>query len=297
MNAIVTITSPNYIVGTKVLFQSFLNHNPSCDCDLLVVHDGLSKNYQKELKTLFPVKFIQVSNELKQAVKQIAINLPHYKNRTARFWSIESFNMASYESVLFLDSDILIRGSLDQLFSTSASFSACPDRSFQNSLGRDRTTFLRVESDNSLGRNVFDRVFNSGVFLINNTKIKSNTYHALIASLQVDVLEPVTTGHTDQFLLNKHFCNDVNWLVPQYNWLLKETVPSKASNEALIWHYLRHPKPWILRPIFNQRIRLKSGSSFIKEWHYTYREVLIQELLKQFKSKTFIRFIYSKLLV
>jgi lipopolysaccharide biosynthesis glycosyltransferase len=296
MNALVTVTSQNYLAGTKVLFQSFLRHNPSLDCEFLVIHDGLSKNFQEELEALFPVKFIQVSDELKQVVKEIAIHLPQYKNKISRFWSIESFNMASYERVLFLDSDILVRGSLDQLFAIEAPFSACPDRSFQNNLSRDKTTFQKVESKDSEGRDVFNRVFNSGVFLINNKRIGPNTYQDLINLLQVDVLKSVTTGHTDQFILNRQFYGRVNWLDTKYNWLLKEAANSKASSQAVIWHYLRHPKPWILRPILNQRIRLEPGSRFVKEWHVTHREVLIKELRKQFKPKTFMRFIYSKLL-
>lgn len=291
MNALVTVTSQNYLTGTKVLFHSFLKNNPSLNCDLLVIHSGLDQTDRAELEELFPVKFIEVSDPLKMAVAELARQLPRYGNKLHRFWSLEAFNLTQYQKVLFLDSDILVRGEICQLFDSDSAFAACPDRSANDNRGRDKISFQKTEK----GPEAFDKVFNSGVFLVNNQAISPDVYQNLVGLLHADVLAPVTTGHTDQFLLNKYFHGKTYWLKPGYNFLLKDIVASKVSASAFIWHYLRHPKPWILRPNLYQRLKLKPVSPFIREWHLNYRSVLMYELKGKIKGRIFMRWLYSKL--
>jgi lipopolysaccharide biosynthesis glycosyltransferase len=291
MNALVTVTSQNYLAGTKVLFHSFLKNNPSCSCELLVIHNGLDKTDRAELGKLFSVRFIEVSHQLKMAGADLVGQLPRYGNKLHRFWSLEAFNLIEYEKVLFLDSDILVRGEICQLFDGDSAFSACPDRSANDNRGRDKITFQKTEK----GPEAFNRVFNSGVFLVNNLAMSPDAYQDLVRLLHPDVLAPVTTGHTDQFLLNQYFHGKTYWLKPGYNFLLKDKAASEASASALIWHYLRHPKPWILRPNLYQRLKLKPVSPFIREWHLNYRSVLMYELKGKIRGRIFIRWLYSKL--
>lgn len=280
MKALVTVTNDKYIEGTEVLFHSFLHNNPGFRGDLIVIHDNLSKSLQERLTLLFPAKFIRVSAELKNQVNRLVESQSHYANRYERFWSLEAFNLAEYDSVLFMDSDTLCRKNLNQLFESSASFSAAPDRGFYEGLGRHIHTFEKI-TEPSQHAEYSLQTFNAGVLFFRPKRLPKSTFTSLLELTSPEAFAQVTSGHTDQYVLNRHFHQQVSWLSSSYNFLMKgrtEHEELSRPDEAHIWHYIRHPKPWKFKKLMKYSLTGKPDIASWKEWHQHYRSVLIAKI-------------------
>jgi lipopolysaccharide biosynthesis glycosyltransferase len=300
-NGLVTVSNEEYLEGTKVLFYSFLEHNPRFFGDLIVIHNRLSPQKQDELAKLFKVKFVQIGNELVKAIENLVQEKKELKNRYQRFWSLEVFKLNQYDNLLFLDSDVLCRNSLQHLFNTSHGISACPDMSFYEGVSRDRISFQRVNSQVNSDQNIL-KSFNAGVFSICFSELSSSVYSELLDLIKGSVFSGVKSGHTDQYVLNVLFENKVNWLEVKYNYVLKNTklIEDKtgiSSEEAIVWHYIRHPKPWKLKRILKNHLKGKAIPPTWSEWHQAYRKALRLNNKKSYRVKNTLNRILSKVLV
>lgn len=298
---VVTVSNEEYIAGTKVLFYSFLKHHPNFVGDLIVIHHNLSTDKQEELSGLFDVKFVQISDAIIQAVATLVQEKKALKNRYQRFWSLEVFKLNQYDHLLFLDSDILCRGSLEPLFDLPYGVSACPDLSFYEGASRNRLSFQKVPSAVHSAENIL-KTFNAGLFSIRFSKLSPSVYTELLALLKYDVFSSVKSGHTDQYVLNVFFENKVNSLGVEYNYVLKnvkkvEATTGISAEEAVIWHYIRHPKPWKMRRIIKNRLKGIAIPPYWGEWHKTYRLILKESNRKRFKLKNVIIGLFSKVLI
>jgi len=273
--AVVTVTNETYLEGTKVLFHSFLKHNYEYKGDLIVIHDMLSSKKQAELKRLFPVKFHQINEVLKSKLHLLVADLEYPIKNLPRFWSLEIMNLTQYQQLLFLDSDILVRGNLLELFNQKAMFSACGDRSNSHNYGRDAETFLQKEKK-QLTDCDFKKVFNAGVFCLNWSE--EYDFQNIIDLIHPTIIKKVRSGHTDQFVLNFYFKNKVNWLPQKFNFILRNSKIKHQEEtqikSALIWHYTRHPKPWKIIELLKKTVKGKLSLLNYREWHLSYQEIL-----------------------
>lgn len=300
-NGLVTVSNEEYLEGTKVLFFSFLKHHPKFVGDLIVIHNNLPINKQEELTDLFDVNFVQIGEELVRTIQNLVDVKNELENRYQRFWSLEVFKLKQYDHLLFLDSDILCRDSLQHLFDLSHGISACPDMSFYEGISRDRISFQKEKNPINSSQNIF-KTFNAGVFSIRFSKLSGTVYTDLLDLLKASTFSGVRSGHTDQYILNIYFENKVNWIEVQYNYVLKniELIEAKtlvSPEEASVWHYIRHPKPWKLKRIMKNRLKGKAIPSYWKEWHKIYRLVLKENNTKNFKIENTINAVLSKLLI
>jgi lipopolysaccharide biosynthesis glycosyltransferase len=300
MKVLATVTSKSYLEGTKVLFQSFLLNNRDFDGDLVVIHHELSLQDQEELSNLFHVKFHKVSDQLESKVKILTQEYPFYENKYQRFWSIEAFNLGQYEQVLFLDSDVLCTGKINHLFTSKASFSACPDIIFYENKVRDAQTYIQNEEVLS-SSNALSKSFNSGVFFIDSNSISERAYQDLLDLLTPSTFKRVKSGHTDQFLLNTYFRNKVNWLDVSYNYYMNRVkLLSEKTNtlpaQALLLHYIRHPKPWKHKYLIKQRMIRRGAFYNYNQWHSIYRSILKIELKGKVSFKKMGYLLASKIL-
>lgn len=300
-NALVTVSNEEYLQGTKVLFHSFLNHNPQFAGDFVVIHNRLPIDKQQEITELFDVNFVQISGELIRSIDGLVQEKNELKNRHQRFWSLEAFKLNEYDNILFLDSDILCRSSLQHLFDSSCGISACPDMSFYEGLSRDKTSFEKVDIQLNPGQNIH-KTFNAGVFGVCFSNLPETVYTELLGLLKASSFSGVQSGHTDQYVLNIYFENNVNWLEVGNNYVLKNTKLIEAKTgispkEASVWHYIRHPKPWKLKRIIKIRLKGKNIPSHWLEWHRVYRLVLIENNKKRFKLINTVNGLLSKILI
>ena len=294
MQAIVTATSESYLKGTKVLLYSFLKHHPTFQGDFVVINDELPASDKRALLNLYPIRFLQVTDDLKERCKELADEDKKFENSYRRFWSVDSFRLTEYSSVLFLDSDMLCRGSLEQLFNAPHVFSASPDISTHQGLGRDRSTFEKRPIETG-SIHVLSKVFNAGMFCFKPKLLPTKTYEDLLKLLNPDTFASVQSGHTDQYLLNRYLEERVHWLNARFNYLLRHgQLMNVEKKEALLWHYLRNPKPWKLRKLLRSKLAGKLQIDGLSEWQENYQAVLRKEQKRKFKWTRWFEILFSK---
>lgn len=281
MEALITVTDEKYIAGTQVLFHSFLNHHPNFKGDFVVIHNQLPQRLQAELTKQFSVKFKQVSKELQLKLTDLAVSCPQYNNKLQRFWSLELFRLKQYKNVLFLDSDIICRGNLEELFrlEDDYTFAACADLSFYRGQFRDKISFeLKSLAQMELA-NSFEKTFNAGVLLVNLKENRKQIYNDLLNLIDPKIFKSVSSGHTDQYLLNTYFEHKVTWMDASYNYIIREAefIAEKvgiSKEEAKLWHYIRNPKPWNFNRLLKNKLKGKENPSHILEWQREYQDFL-----------------------
>jgi len=272
---------------------TFLKHNEWFKGDLLIIHDDLEPASQKELRKLFPVEFLEINQALRDKVKSLVTYYPQIGNREKRFWSLQAFALNRYTQVLFLDSDTLCTGSLKSIFEQDYSFAACHDAISSKGLGRDRLSFASVAHPD--GQAHYSATFNAGFMLFSPKQLGSNTFHDLLLLLNAETFKTVVTGHTDQFLLNKHFESKLSWLPSTYNHLIgKMDFEAEINDQVRIWHFIRHPKPWKWKALIKGTLR-RNNDPTLRLWHYYYRCVKKAEI-KHGSMSSIGKWLLSKLL-
>lgn len=165
---------------------------------------------------------------------------------------------------------------MEELWNLKEEFSACPDLSYYHNKFRNKKSFELSSSFNRISD--FERTFNAGVMLYNPSKNRETHYNELLNLLSSDTYKNITSGHTDQYLLNHYFHTRVNWLSAKYNYIAREASNIKlkegvSSSEAVFLHYIRNPKPWNFRRILSKKIKGEGREVSFKDWRLCYVEM------------------------
>jgi len=247
--AIATVTDNSFIRGTTVLLFSFFEQNPWFQGDIIIIENDLTEVNRKLLFTFPNVKFKIVNKELQTRIKIVSYYKQRFQRIGKRFFTLEAFNLKEYHKVLFLDSDVLCRGSLLSLFKLrDAGLYAAPDNQFHHGEKRELFSFLPQSTFTFSSNKTFIESFNSGVMLINNSILPKLIYKDLLKLLNPIFFKPVVSGHSDQYLLNHYFLENVTFLSFKYNYLLngKDVLEkqNKYLKDAILIHFVGNNKPW-----------------------------------------------------
>lgn len=246
---LVTVTSSDYLPGTRVMLDSFLTHNRWFDGRIIVVHDGMTHAEQEELSADFKsVAFCTPSTDLKQAVARLVAAYPHLRSRAARFLSLQCFWLPDDEGdLLFCDSDLLFLRDIRDAVGTPGDLLACPDKAQTQGHGRDRVTM--AEGDGSEGGG--HRSFNAGLMVMRAALLQQRPRHRISALLEPEEWSRIASDHTDQAVLNICFGRDVRLLPERYNLLVGHAgairgATDGAFSDAEVLHFNGPAKPWLL---------------------------------------------------
>jgi len=269
--ALVTVSSQSYRQGTQLMFYSFLKLHLNFSGDLFLIHDEFNEQDQIEFSQKLGVQCLRLDLELKNKIKQLLDSLPEYKNRQARLYSLQVFNL-DYDSVLFVDSDVIFRKNVAELFDLKKPFSACLDWHSQRGGKRNLENF----SANSAEKQA---TFNAGLFHFRPNKLDPNIYEKLLDRISVDQFSKLKSGHTDQLILNQEFSDSINILDSKYNKFIlpmSQTEQGQDIDKAAVWHFLRHPKPWKRKAWIKQFLKGRKSSAQVAEWNSLFREFSIR---------------------
>ena len=242
----------NYVEQFMVSVVSLLANADKDECfDIFVLDGGLTKTDKAVIESLkksyknFSLKYLSVNEkdfkncpllkEKSQDFKHYHVTLPTY----FRF-KLPSI-LGKINSVLYLDCDVIIRGSLKDLFSIDLKNTAA-------AMVKD------VESDSEAKRLSLKNYFNAGVMLINLDYWRKNKIE--------NKLFEYTKTHTDEIkwqdqdilncVLNENIkAIDTKW---NYQYFLYDEVNTNDLNEAEILHLSGRFKPWLLpfeHPIYD----------------------------------------------
>jgi UDP-glucose:(glucosyl)LPS alpha-1,3-glucosyltransferase len=249
--AIVTVTDTNYLVGTQVLFYSFLKNNSWFEGDIIVIENDLTTIEKQSLSQFPNIKFISPSKVLLERIKMLGHFWKPAQENPKQFYSIEAFDLKGYDKILFFDSDMLCIGDIKPLFSNNkAPILAAADSLVSRNELREKSSFLpRIKAFFQKGNEYFTS-FNSGLLLINTLLLSPTTYQDLVNMINPMVFQYNNTRHTDQYILNMYFYKIVQIISFDYNYLLNISAHLSISDlnnnhpPIKVIHYLEYTKPW-----------------------------------------------------
>lgn len=217
----------NYSDKVETLIKSITTFNQDCDFYLL------NQDYPQEWFTVMTHKLAPFGSQIKD-IKVDDQTIHHYQ-------TLEHINYAAYlryfipellleDKVLYLDTDIIVTGSLSELFATDIS---------DYPLAAVRDVWLEEQ-------------FNSGVMLINSRYFRD---HQLTQVLLTETSQPnQRLSNGDQEILNRIFQNQWLALDTTYNAQVGMNIVLQPAGKPqlptsplpLVVHYASDQKPWIL---------------------------------------------------
>lgn len=275
-----TVTTKAFIPATMVMVYSFLKHNSWFRGDIVIIHDGLEIKYREYLEVTFKnIKFLQVSTTLKNHLKPVLDLRPDFSDRKARFYALEVFRLRDYEQVLFYDSDILFRGSVQGLLKMDGEFICCGDGLYYANGCRDSISLAYIPDKDNAPREALHNTFSSGFLLVNHLLLADKYYQGLLALLNTEQWKQIEVRLTDQAVFLLYFAGKQTLVSSTYNYLLRhrthiETKTDVRMDNALVWHFNGPINPWIAEQVMSEALDNPHIIKAMCEWSQTYADVL-----------------------
>jgi lipopolysaccharide biosynthesis glycosyltransferase len=277
---IVTACDNAFAQHTTVMLASLFSHHPDCSFQvfILVPADFLEENSAKTVasfdSTVSVLRIIRVSDEVFGDLKIDG----HVTSAAYLRLRISELLPATLERVLYLDSDIIIRGDVTELFEMNLlgfPFGAVPDAVVDG--------YREIRAKIALDANV--HYFNSGVLLIDLPRWRSLNIGARAITYCRSNRDSITFW--DQCALN-HVANG-RFHVLDEKWNFQSHSSVSKLHSALIVHFTGELKPWHfmcthpLKHLYFEFIKQTAWMDFKVRW--TYRE-LIKRILGPAMSRT-----------
>jgi lipopolysaccharide biosynthesis glycosyltransferase len=282
-----TVTTKSFVTGTAVLIQSFLETNPWFGGDIVVIADNneLEQPEIDILRGFSCVKIVDISPELRENIRDLEVINVSFIGKTARFFSLEAFNLLEYEKVLFCDSDLLFLGSIESLFSSEQALLCCGDGPYYQGQNRNKQSFSPCLP--TIPNAELTNTFNAGFMLIDKLLINQSTYQSLVEMTSDAYWENNTASHTDQRILNLFFAGQQKIIPCVYNYLLThqnsiEAVHPTNFEDIKVFHFNGPTKPWLLgRTICAMNDNSLQFQASI-QWYRQYEKLLAKKHLESF---------------
>ena len=278
--AIATVVTQDFVPGTLVTLFSFLKHNPWFNGDICLIGVDAPFGQIKQILDYDRVRVERVSEDLVTRCDQLAEVHDQYKRRIAQFYSLEVFRLTGYDRVLFVDSDLLIRGDLSELFSSGSKVLASGDGYYYKGFSHDRTTFEKVEmrvDDDPERMNAF----NAGVMALDGSMITRKRYTEMVKMISVENFSRFSTNHSDQLIFNLQFENDVEFISGKYNYRIGVGPEMKKADgvglhDAHVIHFTAKKKPWRLMEALKASKRNQDYLQTYLWWHEEWNELMLK---------------------
>ena len=243
-----------------------LNSRKSDELSFHVLSDSISSESTRRLLLLrdirdFELQIVDISGDIRKAIGRInTISADTRITEAAYYRLLVGSIFPDLEKVLYLDCDLVVLGSLQEIWETDLSDHtlAAAEEIMDPPLHRD--SFLRTS-----------RYFNSGVMLFNLLRWRGLGYEAKCLAVPDGLLGRIE--HHDQSILNYLFREgDVRYLGAQFNYMIsfKEQFapslnPMLKGVQPRIVHYAG-AKPWHLDAWLDRRTDLNSFEHYWKYW-------------------------------
>ena len=226
------------------------------------------------------ILFQPVGEALKSRLDRLERSHPDLAGRRARFHSLEAFRLTGYRKVLFCDSDMLFRRSAEALLARPDPLLCCGDAAFQRGAARDAASFAEIPAASPAhAGDLLARPFNAGFLLIDRSLLSTENHEALLTCLESTDWTGVTSGHTDQVVLNRALDGRQTLIDPAWNYLLAfhdlfaERCGSGPGQAAVI-HFNGPVKPWLAAPMAERAAVDGTWLAAGRMWNQAYWDAL-----------------------
>ncbi|EJD6539030.1 MULTISPECIES: glycosyltransferase [Providencia] len=234
-----------FLFGTGVSIASILLKNNEIKCNFHIFTDNLSLEQNK--------LFSDLAENYGTNISVYRLNTAPLKNLpTNKLWSnaiyfrliIADFFFEKEDKVLYLDSDIICNGRLNELNELNlASYAGAAITDRDSKLWEKRAKELDCPK-------ISGGYFNSGVMLINIKKWHSDDITSKTIGLLSDKDAKSKFSYYDQDALNIALAGKVLFLDKKYNtqfsinYELKKNTINPVTQETIFIHYIGATKPW-----------------------------------------------------
>lgn len=275
--AVATVSSGEFALGSAVALASFRQTNRWFDGDFVVIAAGLAEKQRALIEAGGPVQFREPSSELRDRIDTLCDARPDLGPKRLRFYSLESFALNGYDKVLFLDSDTVVTGDFEELFSRPEPFIAASDNATLRGKRRDRTSFAPVAEDDPDGL----AGFNAGMMQIGCELLNEEVFGDLLALLDTAEWAGVETHHTDQLVLNRRFAGQATLVDHSYNLTIGhrnsgELWQGRALDEVRMFHFNGPRKPWLPERIADRAIEDPAVGYGLAKWHRAFERMVAE---------------------
>lgn len=276
---VAVVTTDSFVVGTLVTIYSFLKHNSWFDGEIVIICRELSERNREYLELVYDrIKFFSVNECLLARIDEVTKVFPEFASKQARFYSLETFRLRNYEKVLFLDSDLLVRGSVENLFHLKHQFIACGDGAFYNGRGRRWGRGIEESCGDEEIEVIYD-TFNSGFFLVDNSLLIDDVYEGVLNLVDRRIYKTPNMKLADQVVLNLYFAGRQHLVGGEYNYLLAHATSIYEKEEinltdARVLHFNGHQKPWMTEEVLYAGVKDPVFTKACGLWFNDYVECL-----------------------
>lgn len=249
-------TDKNYIMPTGVMLTSLLENNNGKQVRIHVLTDAYVDDAQKEsLRQIVrhhraTIDFYTMEDSLFADFPMGEAYQSQHINTLATYYRLYAHKVlpGNVEKVLYLDGDIIVRHSLDDIWNTD--MTNCPIAAVPDSENCSVGHYNRLRYPVEMG------YFNAGVLLINLEYWRKNDVLDDFLCIIKDK-RPVLRCH-DQDVLNYLFRENKKMLPLKYNmqnsflyrrelvplpWTLDDQI-AEGQKQPVIIHFVTTPKPW-----------------------------------------------------
>lgn len=245
-SVLVTLANKDYINQAKQLFSSVYWNSGWKGDYLLLAHEIPEKEldwFRKKGILIRKCKPIEVKKIGFKSHSLVVLDKLYVFKKEFKKW----------DKVIFLDSDIIVRNSLDRLLDVKGFGAIRAPR------WRFGDLFINTNSENykflRKNFNFRKREFNTGVFTFNTEIIKEKTFQELLGLLYKFSPE---ISLADESILNIYFYDNHKKIHPCYNflpsYLSKRGYKWNKEVKIILFHFFFKMKPW------------DEKSSFYEEW-------------------------------
>ncbi|MFZ4522031.1 MAG: glycosyltransferase family 8 protein [Bacteroidales bacterium] len=290
-----TVTTENYFQWTMTMLHSFVSSNPWFGGDIVVICQDLPSEMTAGLNLFGHVNLVEPSADLTGRLIEFGNALPAFKDKTARFYSLEIFRMSGYEKLLFLDSDMIVVKSVEELFNLPGSFYASAELCWYKGKGRDAANFKAGYQATENHADFLRNPFNTGFMVLGDSVINENHYPELLKLIDPERWGNDNLSYTDERIINQYFRNRAMLLDTRYNFRARAArmIREKENisiDDAKIIHYYSKYKPWNFTEVLDSSQNNLTWLRAYEMWYERYISFLkfyhLQKKLIAFKKPT-----------
>lgn len=234
------VINRNYIGQFKVTLYSLAKSNGDMTFSVHLLHNDLSEEDKADLERFVAslraeIFFYPIDDSPFEGLPKMGYD----QSYTAYYKVLLPYYLNELSKVLYLDCDIIVRGSIRELFEMqTGAFLSCVE---DYKISRKRKEHVaRINGNENI------KYFNSGVMLFDFSKAESIAERDAVIGY-ISENRDIIRWH-DQDILNHFYAADCYFLPDKYNYLttyrsIADAVFAKGKKAAVIVHYANW-KPW-----------------------------------------------------
>ena len=244
-----TVTTENYFQWTMTMLYSFVKTNPWFKGDIVIICKDLPAMMAGDLNLFERVKLVQPSAPLLGRLVKFGNSMTGFLDKIARFHSLEIFRLTGYDKLLFLDSDMVVVKSVEELFSLPGLFYASAELCWYKGKGRNAATFISEYQSTENQADFLAKPVNTGFMLLDGKILASRHFDGLINLITPGLWQNSSLTYTDELVINHYFKNSISLLDTRYNYRARAAriIREKeqiSPDDASIIHFYSKFKPW-----------------------------------------------------